>query len=35
MDGRRKIIQMVIGGMTQYLTEVQGMPKNGEKLLQK
>ncbi|KAE9409449.1 hypothetical protein BT96DRAFT_953372 [Gymnopus androsaceus JB14] len=27
MDERRAIIQMVVGGMTQYLTVVQGMPK--------
>lgn len=26
MEGRRLIIQMVVGGMTQYLTQVQGMP---------
>ncbi|KAE9404983.1 hypothetical protein BT96DRAFT_812721 [Gymnopus androsaceus JB14] len=35
MDGRRAIIQMVIGGMTQYLTVVQGMPKAVEKHLAK
>jgi hypothetical protein len=29
----RLIIQMVIGGMTQYLTKVQGMPKHIEKRL--
>ncbi|KAE9392443.1 hypothetical protein BT96DRAFT_959335 [Gymnopus androsaceus JB14] len=35
MDGRRAIIQMVIGGMTQYLTMVQGMPASIEKRLTK
>ncbi|KAJ3870910.1 hypothetical protein F5051DRAFT_308323, partial [Lentinula edodes] len=35
MDGRKKIVQMVIGGMTQYLAQVQGMPKNIEKRLNK
>ncbi|KAF5366092.1 hypothetical protein D9757_012703 [Collybiopsis confluens] len=35
MDGRKKIVQMVIGGMTQYLTQVQGMPKSVEKKLNK
>ncbi|KAE9382992.1 hypothetical protein BT96DRAFT_961116 [Gymnopus androsaceus JB14] len=35
MDGRKKIIQMVIGGMSQYLTQVQGMPKSVEKKLKK
>ncbi|KAE9386638.1 hypothetical protein BT96DRAFT_838950 [Gymnopus androsaceus JB14] len=35
MDGRKKIVQMVVGGMTQYLTQVQGMPKSIEKKLQK
>ncbi|KAJ3853367.1 hypothetical protein EV368DRAFT_73517 [Lentinula lateritia] len=35
MDGRKKIIQMIIGGMTQYLTQVQGMPKKVEKKLEK
>lgn len=27
MDGRKLIIQMIVGGMTQYLTKIQGMPK--------
>ena len=31
-DGRRLIIGMVIGGYTQYLTRVQGMPKEVEDL---
>lgn len=31
MEGRRLIIQMFIGGMTQYLTMVQGMPAEIEK----
>ncbi|KAJ3996503.1 hypothetical protein F5050DRAFT_1536775, partial [Lentinula boryana] len=35
MEGRRHIIQMIIGGMTQYLTAVQGMPKSIEKRLEK
>jgi hypothetical protein len=35
MEGRRLIILMVIGGMTQYLTTVQGMPKEVEKRLEK
>jgi len=34
-DGRRLIIGMVIGGYTQYLTRVQGMPKDVEKLFTK
>jgi len=35
MEGRRLIIFMVIGGTTQYLAKVQGMPKNIEQRLQK
>lgn len=35
MDGCKKIIQMIVGGMTQYLTQVQGMPKDIEKKLKK
>ncbi|KAJ3851383.1 hypothetical protein EV368DRAFT_11245, partial [Lentinula lateritia] len=35
MEGRRHVVQMVIGGMTQYLTTVQGMPKSIEKRLTK
>lgn len=35
MQGRKHIIQMVVGGMTQYLTQVQRMPKNIEKRLTK
>ncbi|KAF9269406.1 hypothetical protein L218DRAFT_983309 [Marasmius fiardii PR-910] len=35
MDSRKKIVQMIVGGMTQYLTQVQGIPKNVEKLLSK
>ncbi|KAF5343264.1 hypothetical protein D9757_015526 [Collybiopsis confluens] len=35
MDGRKMIAQMVIGGMTQYLSQVQGMPKNVERKLNK
>lgn len=35
MEGRRLIIQMVIGGMTQYLTTVQGMPAEVEKRIVK
>ena len=27
MQGRRLIINMFVGGMTQYLTKVQGMPE--------
>ena len=34
-DGRRLIVGMVIGGFTQYLTRVQGMPKEVEKLFTK
>ncbi|KDQ63431.1 hypothetical protein JAAARDRAFT_120510, partial [Jaapia argillacea MUCL 33604] len=30
---KRLIVQMVVGGMTQYLTKVQGMPKNVEKAI--
>lgn len=35
MEGRRLIISMVIGGMTQYLAKVQGMPKEIEDRLVK
>jgi ribonuclease HI len=35
MAGRRLIVQMVIGGMTQYLAKVQGMPKSVETRLEK
>ena len=33
LEGRRLIVQMVIAGMTQYLTKVQGMPKEVENKL--
>ncbi|KZP28251.1 hypothetical protein FIBSPDRAFT_689948, partial [Athelia psychrophila] len=33
--GKKHIIQMIIGGMTQYLTAVQGMPKEIEKTIVK
>ncbi|TFK58358.1 hypothetical protein BDN72DRAFT_750457, partial [Pluteus cervinus] len=33
-NGRRLIIGMEVGGRTQYLTNVQGMPKDVEKVLQ-
>lgn len=33
LEGRRLIAQMVIAGMTQYLTQVQGMPAHIEKLV--
>ncbi|KAH9941471.1 hypothetical protein B0H21DRAFT_696958, partial [Amylocystis lapponica] len=35
IEGRRLIIQMIVGGMTQYLTQVQGMPKSVEERLSK
>ncbi|KIY51446.1 hypothetical protein FISHEDRAFT_5368, partial [Fistulina hepatica ATCC 64428] len=35
MDGRKIIIQWIIGGMSQFLTTVQGMPKQIEKRLEK
>ncbi|KAJ7575743.1 hypothetical protein C8J56DRAFT_801088, partial [Mycena floridula] len=35
MEGRRLIILMVVGGKTQYLAKVQGMPVDVEKLLEK
>ncbi|KAJ3964452.1 hypothetical protein EV361DRAFT_873992 [Lentinula raphanica] len=35
MEGRCLIISMIVGGMTQYLTEVQGMPKEIETRLEK
>ncbi|TFY59887.1 hypothetical protein EVJ58_g5494 [Rhodofomes roseus] len=35
MDGRRHIVQMHIGGTTQYLAKVQGMPKHIEDKLEK
>ncbi|KAI0046742.1 hypothetical protein FA95DRAFT_1479721, partial [Auriscalpium vulgare] len=33
--GKRLIIQMVVGGMTQYLTKVQGMPRHIESAITK
>ncbi|KAF5376294.1 hypothetical protein D9615_008538 [Tricholomella constricta] len=35
IEGRKLITSMVVGGMTQYLTQVQGMPKDIEKKLTK
>ncbi|KAF5388098.1 hypothetical protein D9615_000306 [Tricholomella constricta] len=35
MEGRKLITSMVIGGMTQYLTQVKGMPKSIEKRITK
>lgn len=35
IKGKKHIIQMIIGGMTQYLTTVQGMPKEIERNLEK
>ncbi|KAJ7675942.1 hypothetical protein DFH06DRAFT_925864, partial [Mycena polygramma] len=35
MEGRRLIILMVVGGMTQYMAKVQGMPKDVEEKLEK
>ncbi|KAF5367240.1 hypothetical protein D9615_010668 [Tricholomella constricta] len=35
MEGRKLITHMVVGGITQYLTQVQGMPKVIEKRLAK
>ena len=35
MEGRRFIILMVVGGMTQYLTKVQGRPAEIERKLEK
>ncbi|KAF5371403.1 hypothetical protein D9615_009713 [Tricholomella constricta] len=35
LEGRRLIINMVVGGMTQYLTQVQGMPKKIETRISK
>ncbi|KAJ7249742.1 hypothetical protein B0H12DRAFT_992899, partial [Mycena haematopus] len=35
MEGRRLIIMMVVGGMTQYLAKVQGMPPEIEKKLER
>ncbi|KAF8079076.1 hypothetical protein FPV67DRAFT_1389873, partial [Lyophyllum atratum] len=35
LEGRKLIVQMMVGGMTQYLTQVQGMPKGVEKRLKK
>jgi phospholipase/lecithinase/hemolysin len=32
-EGRRLITQMIIGGMTQYLAKVQGMPETALKTL--
>ncbi|KAF4615476.1 hypothetical protein D9613_003370 [Agrocybe pediades] len=33
IEGRRLIVQMIVGGMTQYLSKVQSMPKEVEKRL--
>ncbi len=33
LEGKRHVINMVLGGRTQYLTRVQGMPKDVEKAL--
>ena len=35
LDGKRLIVQMVVGGTTQYLAKVQGMPNRIEKALVK
>ena len=35
IEGRKLVVQMVVGGMTQYLTQVQGMPTAIEKRLEK
>ena len=35
MEGRKLIVQAVIGGMTQYLAQVQGMPKAVEEKLRR
>ncbi|KAG9220267.1 hypothetical protein CCMSSC00406_0006332 [Pleurotus cornucopiae] len=35
LEGRKLITQFVVGGRTQYLTQVQGMPTSIEELLQK
>lgn len=35
LDGKRLIVQMVVGGMTQFLTKAQGMPKPVETALTK
>lgn len=35
MEGQKLIVQMVVAGMSQYLTQVQGMPKYVENVLSK
>jgi len=35
IEGRKLIVQIVVGGMTQYLTQVQGMPAATEKKLER
>ncbi|KAJ8587400.1 hypothetical protein M405DRAFT_852875 [Rhizopogon salebrosus TDB-379] len=35
LDGKRLIIQMIVGGMTQFLTKAQGMPTHVENSLTK
>ncbi|KAK6983932.1 hypothetical protein R3P38DRAFT_3232937 [Favolaschia claudopus] len=35
MEGHKKIVQMTVGGMTQYLTAEQGMPKDIEEYFDK
>ncbi|KAG2336852.1 hypothetical protein BDR05DRAFT_978681 [Suillus weaverae] len=33
LDGKRYIVQMIVGGITQFLTKAQGMPRNIESAL--
>ncbi|KAH7919028.1 hypothetical protein BV22DRAFT_1108212 [Leucogyrophana mollusca] len=35
LKGKHLIIQMIVGGITQYLTKAQGMPENVEQALEK
>jgi hypothetical protein len=35
MEGRRLIVLMVVGGMTQYMAKVQGMPRKVQERLEK
>jgi hypothetical protein len=35
LDGKRLIVQMIVGGMTQFLTKAQGMPKSIETAITK
>lgn len=35
LEGKRLTVQMIVGGITQFLTKAQGMPKDIEKAIEK